>query len=323
MVCHSCRAEAQKFGWFQSGSERIQRYRCKQCRKTFGDIPERPLGDLRTAPEDAAKVMHLLCEGMGVRATARFTGMTHNTVMRILETVGAKCARFLDANVRNVKAEHVQIDELFTYVYSKPKNTRREDEAERGDFFTFLSVERDSKLLINWRVGKRDQENAVRFLQDLRARVLPGMALTSDCFHGYVGKRHRGNVKYVFGTQDITYATEKKIWGKRLDPLSVTSYYNPLIVTGIKRQQRIGAQDLSESTICHAERMNLSVRTFTRRFTRCTIGYSKKLANLRHAVAMFICHFNYCRKHSAHGQTPAMEAGLTDRAWSIEELLRA
>jgi hypothetical protein len=96
-----------------------------------------------------------------------------------------------------------------------------------------------------------------------------------------------------------------------------------MIVVGIKRQQRIGQRDLSQSTICHTERMNLSVRTFTRRFTRCTIGYSKKLANLRHAVAMFICHFNYCRKHSAHGQTPAMAAGLTERVWTISEMLKS
>jgi hypothetical protein len=112
-----------------------------------------------------------------------------------------------------------------------------------------------------------------------------------------------------------------KVWGNRIDPVSASRYYNPMIVIGIKRQQRIGQPDLSESTICHAERTNLSVRTFTRRFTRCTIGYSKKLANLRHAVAMFITHFNFCRKHSAHGKTPAMASGLTDHVGTIEELL--
>jgi len=280
-----------------------------------------PLQGLRVDFDKVCQVVNLLCEGMGIRACARLTNLHRDTVLSILETTGAKMATLLDDKVRDVKASHVQIDELFTYVYSKPQNTLPEYEDERGDFFTFLSVERDSKLIINWRVGKRDQENSVKFLQDLRARVLPGFALTSDCFSGYVGKGDRGNVKYVFGTQDITYATEMKVWGKQLDPASVTRYYNPLIVTGIKRQQRIGQQDLSESTICHAERMNLSVRTFTRRFTRCTIGYSKKLANLRHAVAMFICHFNFCRKHSAHGKTPAMASGITDRVWTIRELL--
>lgn len=102
----------------------------------------------------------------------------------------------------------------------------------------------------------------------------------------------------------------------------VSRYFNPLVVIGIKRKARIGSPDLSVATTCHAERTNLSVRTFSRRFTRCTIGYSKKLENLRYAVAMFVCHFNFCRKHSAHGQTPAQVAGLTDHAWTIEEILK-
>jgi IS1 family transposase len=298
----------------------VQRYRCLHCGKSFSE--NQPLDGLRVDFDKACQVVNLLCEGMGIRAASRLTGLDRGTVLAVLETAGARFAAFLDAKVRNVKAGHVQIDELFTYVYSKPANTPSEYEAERGDFFTFLSVERDSKLLINWRVGKRDQENTVRFLQDLRARVQPGFALTSDCFPGYVGKRDRGNVKYVFGTHDITYATEMKMWAKQTTaPLAPNRYFQPLIVTGIKRQQRIGQQDLSESTICHAERMNLSVRTFTRRFTRCTIGYSKKLANLRHAVAMFVCHFNFCRKHSAHRQTPAIAAGLTDHVWTVRELL--
>ena len=311
--------------WKRSGSFRnrngiVQRYRCLHCGKTFSNT--QPLDGLRVDFDKACQVVNLLCEGMGIRVAGRLTGLHRDTVLSILEMAGAKCAAFLDTHVRNVKASQVQIDELFTYVYSKPQNTARDDQ-ERGDFFAFLSVERDSKLIINSRVGKRNQENTVAFLQDLKVRVPEHFQLTSDCYSGYVGKGDRGNVKWVFGTQQITYATKMKVWGKRLDAASVRQYYNPLIVVGIKRQQRIGQQDLSKSTICHAERTNLSVRTFTRRFTRCTIGYSKKLANLRHAVAMFICHFNFCRKHSAHGQTPAHAAGLTDRTWTIAEILKA
>ena len=168
-------------------------------------------------------------------------------------------------------------------------------------------------------------ENSRAFLTDLRARVPGHFNLTSDCWGGYVGVKSstsQGNVRDVFG-DSINYATELKMWGKKLgvNPFA-TQMYNPIIVIGIKRQQRIGQSDLTQSTICHTERTNLSVRTFTRRLTRCTIGYSKKLANLRHAVAMFVCHFNFCRKHSAHGKTPAMAAGLTDHLWKIEDVLR-
>ncbi|HSY10273.1 MAG TPA: hypothetical protein VK840_05095, partial [Candidatus Dormibacteraeota bacterium] len=122
----------------------------------------------------------------------------------------------------------------------------------------------------------------------------------------------------VFGTE-IDYATETKVFGRIPKPFS--RYYNPLVVVGIKRQRRIGNADLTMATTCHAERTNLSVRTFSRCFTRSTIGYSKTVENLRHAVAMFVCHFNFCRKHSAHGKTPAQAAGLTDRIWTISELI--
>jgi hypothetical protein len=127
-------------------------------------------------------------------------------------------------------------------------------------------------------------------------------------------------VQQVFGN-DVDYATETKVWGRT--NLQISRYYNPLKIVAIKCKARIGSPDLSTATICHAERTNLSVRIFTRRFTRCTIGYSKKLENLRHAVAMFVCHFNFVRKHSAHGQTPAQAAGLTDKAWTISELLES
>ena len=193
-----------------------------------------------------------------------------------------------------------------------------ESDGERGEFFTYLSVERNSKLIINWLTGKRNGGNTVAFLEDLRARVPGHFNLTSDCFNGYTGKLGGGAVRDVFG-DSINYATELKVYGKA--KATGNQYYNPMVVVDIKRQRRIGESDLTMSTTCHAERTNLSVRTFTRRFTRCTIGYSKKLANLRHAVAMFVCHFNFCRKHSAHGKTPAMAAGLTDHKWEIAELL--
>lgn len=265
-------------------------------------------------------VVNLLCEGMGIRAAARLTGCNIETVLNILEMGGAKCMAFMEANVRDVQAERVQIDEMFGFVYSKPQNTPRE-ETERGDMFTYLSIDADSKLIINSEVGKRTKETTMAFLNTLRRRVPGHFNLTSDCYAGYTGGRGPGSVASVFG-DSINYATELKVWGKRIMSDLPSRYFNPMIVVGIKKKQRIGQPDLSRSTTCHIERTNLSVRTFTRRFTRCTIGYSKKLANLRHAVAMFVCHFNFCRKHSTHGKTPAMAAGLTNRVWSVADLLQ-
>ena len=229
-----------------------------------------------------------------------------------------KFARFLDEKVQDVKAKQVQIDEIYSFVGCKPQTLLDRTDEERGEFFTYLSVDRESKLIINWRTSKRNKENTLIFMRDLQRRVPERFQLTSDAFAGYC--RGNGAVRQVFGN-DIDYSTETKVWGRT--NLQISRYYNPMVVIAIKRKARIGSPDLSTATTCHAERTNLSVRTFTRRFTRCTIGYSKKLENLQHAVAMFVCHFNFCRTHSAHGKTPAQAANLTDHVWKIEEILTA
>jgi IS1 family transposase len=273
---------------------------------------------MRVDFQKACQVVNLLCEGMGIRACERLTQLNRRTILGILETAGEKFARFLDEKVQDVKAGQVQIDEIYSFVGCKPQTLLDRTDEERGEFFTYLSVDRESKLIINWRTSKRNKENTLAFMRDLKRRVPERFQLTSDAFAGYC--RGNGAVQQVFGN-DVDYSTETKVFGRTNQ--MVSRYYNPLRVIAIKRKARIGSPDLSTATTCHAERTNLSVRTFTRRFTRCTIGYSKKLENLQHAVAMFVCHFNFCRTHSAHGKTPAQAANLTDHVWKIEEILTA
>jgi len=294
----------------------VQRYQCNRCGKTFSD--KQPLDGLRVDFKQACNVVHLLCEGMGIRAIERFTRLHRDTVLSILESAGQKCAAFLDEKVRNVKSEFVQVDEVHGFVFSKAQNTEIGD-VERGEQFTYLSMDRDSKLIINSFVGKRNGENTLTFMQDLKRRMDGRFQLTTDAFNGY--RIGRGSVGAVFGNE-IDYATETKVWAKP-NLAGVSRWFNPLVVVGIKRKRRIGNADLSEATTCHAERMNLSLRLFSRRFTRKTLGYSKKLSNLRHAVAIFTAHFNFIRKHSAHGMTPAQSAKLTDHQWTIDEMLSA
>jgi transposase-like protein len=313
--CHCCSGETKRFGSFKNKNRLVQRYRCLRCGKTCSE--SQPLDTLRVDFKKACQVVNLLCEGMGIRAAARISGLHRDTILSILETAGQKFAAFLHAKIRDVKAANVQVDEIHSYVNCKAKNTRRTD-PERGDFFTYLSVDRESKLIINWRTSKRDGANTVAFIQELKTRIPDRFQLTTDAFAGYC--RGNGAIQQVF-SDEIDYATETKVFGRVKE--NVSTWFNPLVVIGIKRKMRIGTPDLMNATTCHAERTNLSVRTFTRRFTRCTIGYSKTVANLRHAVAMFVCHFNFVRKHSAHGKTPAQAANLTDHAWTIEEMLSA
>jgi len=275
----------------------VQRFFCLRCGKSFSE--SQPLDGLRVDFKQACQVVHLLCEGMGIRAIERFTQLNRRTVLGILATAGEHCARLLDAKIRNVKAEFVQADEMHGFVYSKPQNTARDD-TEHGEFYTYLSADKDSKLIINWRPAKRTPENTLAFVQDLKSRLDGRFQFTTDAMNDY----HRGNgaVRKVFGNE-IDYATETKVYGKENNHPS--QYFNPMVVVAIKRQRKIGNADLMMATTCHLERLNLSVRLFNRRFTRKTLGYSKKLENLRHSVAILIAHFNFCRVHSAHGKTPA------------------
>ncbi|MFZ0828443.1 MAG: hypothetical protein WAO02_13570 [Verrucomicrobiia bacterium] len=281
-----------------------------------------PLDGIRTSTDEAAKVVGMLCEGMGIRAIARLTRLDQKTVLRILESAGEHCARLLDEKIRNINVEQVQADELYCFVGCKQQNTI-EGDAERGQFFTFLSVDRASKLIINWRTAKRTQTDAVQFLTDLKSRVQNRFQLSTDGWSAYCGRS--GAVRQVFGNT-IDYATETKHFAAENPRLSVRPElwkFRSKSVVAIQRRKKIGEPDMNLATTCHCERTNLSVRTFTRRFTRLTLGYSKRLQNLRWAVALFVAHFNFCRVHGTLKTTPAQAAGLTDHAWTIDELLAA
>jgi transposase-like protein/IS1 family transposase len=316
MTCHRCQTEAFKFG-IQNG---FQRYRCKTCGKTFSDIPARPLDDLRVDFEKACQVVHLLCEGMGVRAVERLTQLNRRTVLGILETAGRKCARLLDDRIKGVKVKDVEIDELYSFVNCLQQNTTVDDMA-RGDQYVFIGTEINSKLILHHLVGKREKSNAVLFMAGLKRKLAEGrFQLTSDAYTPYASEL--GAVFKVF-RESIDYGTERKeyatlhprIWQR------VPRRFNPVVCVGVTRTPKIGNPDRNRMTTNHVERLNLSVRLFNRRFTRKTLGFSKTLRNHKLSVALMVAHFNFCRVHSAHKQTPAMAAGLTNHAWSIKELL--
>jgi hypothetical protein len=274
---------------------------------------------MRVDFDKACQVVHLLCEGMGIRAVSRFSGLDTKTVMSILPEAGQKAANFLDAKVRNVRAEYVQADELCCTVKTKEQNTD-EDDLEHGNFFTHLSVCRDSKLIVNFLVSKRTWNDSFNFMCDLKSRMSGRFTLVTDGLPAYVGKN--GVVVQTFGNT-IDYASEVKVFNAKPAGMYVFLKRNERKVKAIRRRARIGSPDLKMSTTCHAERTNLSVRQFNRRYARLALGYSKTLENLRHSTALFIWHFNFCRIHSAHGQTPAQASNLTDHVWTIQELLGA
>ena len=316
MNCYCCQDETKRFGHFQNKNRIVQRYRCIRCGKTFSET--QPLEETRIDSAKGTLIIHLLCEGTGIRATARLAGVHKQTVLNVLRSAGVHCAALLDAKLRNLKPTHVEIDEIWTFVQKKQYHAL--DHPVFGDQYCWLSLDQPTKLILNWQVAKRTKEAAFRFMGDLRSRVTDDVFdLTTDGYRDYrdydgaVFRHFRYNVNY--GTEIKRYGTLEQQKGERR--------YSPLICTSCKRNIFTGSRITDEITVNHAERQNLNVRLFTRRFTRLTLGFSKKLANLEHAVALLVAFHNFCRVHSAHKQTPAQAFGLTDHPWSIAELLSA
>jgi transposase-like protein/IS1 family transposase len=318
--CRCCQGSTKKIGYYQNRRGRVQRFQCVQCGASFSET--QPLDGLRVELSQAAQVMNMLFEGCGINAIVRLTGLHKSTVLSILEVAGQKCERFMADKIQGLKPSVVQIDELYSYVLRRPEFTAYDD-PEKGEFYAYLAIDRASKLIITHHVGKRNSENAYAFMQTLKERTTPNrFQLASDGNAAYIG--HIGAVFQTFGNA-IDYGTEVKAFGKEIPYQSLrgqaTRKFNRTIVKWVKRIPRIGEPEEKLINTSHAERLNLTMRLFNRRFTRCTLGYSKKLDNHKASVAIFACLYNFCRKHSAHRQTPAQSAGLTDSVWTPEQIL--
>lgn len=315
MTCHRCQTEAFKFG-FANG---YQRYRCKTCNKTFSDIPEKPLDSLRVDPRTAFKVVQLLCEGVGIRACERLTGLNRRTVLNILETAARKCEALMNERVKGIKPKEIQIDETYAFVYCLQASTTVDD-TERGDQYTFLALEKTTKFILHYHVAKRDGDSTMEFMRGLRKRVEGRFQLTSDSYAPYCG-----DLSAVFRVfrETIDYGTEQKHFSTGQAHVSgrINRRNHPKTCQWVKRTPRIGNPDRENMTTNHVERQNLSVRLFNRRFTRKTMGFSKTLRNHKFSVALMVGYNNWCRVHSTLGTTPAVAQGLTDHTWSVEELL--
>ena len=314
-TCLCCGGESKYFAKFQNKNRIVRRFRCQRCGKTFSE--PQPLDGLRIETGKVVEVVRLLCEGVGIRAASRLTGLHQETVLNILETVGEQCARFHDATVRNVKPANVETDELYSFVFCKQEHNKTKNE-ERGEFYTFLSFGRDSKLIISFNTGKRNWENTHEHIGDLKSRLAARIQLSTDNYKGYRGRL--GAVQQTFGVGGVDYGLLTKVYAPSAFP---ERRYAPPVCILAKKTPALG-QPVKE-LICtsHVERQNLNIRLFNRRFTRLTIGYSKKLANLRHSVALLACYWNFCWKHTTTKQTPAQASGLTDHAWTAQELIAA
>jgi IS1 family transposase len=257
-------------------------------------------------------VISALIEGCSVRSVERMTGVHRDTILRLLVQIGEKCSRLLDTTMHDLPCARVQVDEIWTFVEKKQRWIRQgESDAEIGDQYVFVALDADSKLVPSFEVGKRDGQTALAMMTDLSRRAARRLQLTTDGFPPYIESTEED-----FGT-DVDYAMLIKEFGPE-DP--GRARYSPPTVIGVAQVILNGSPNADDISTSYVERQNLTIRMMCRRFTRLTNAFSKKLANLKAALALHFAYYNFCRIHRTLRVTPAMAAGVTDRVWSLNDL---
>ena len=267
--------------------------------------------------EKRAQILGLMVEGMSIRAISRTTGASKNTIVKLLEDAGHACMAFHDATVRAVKAQRVQCDEIWSFCYAKQKNvpTAKAAPEGAGDVWTWTALDADSKLIVSWLVGSRDAECANAFMLDVAERLANRVQLTTDGHGPYLQA-----VEGAFGI-DVDFAQLIKLYGT-LPGKSAEVRYSPAQCVGARKQAFKGRPDPKHVSTSYVERANLSMRMGMRRFTRLTNGFSKKIDNHCHALAIYFMHYNFVRLHQTLRVTPAIAAGISDKLWSLEDVVR-
>jgi IS1 family transposase len=263
--------------------------------------------------EKRAQILGLLVEGNSLRAASRLADCSINTVTKLLIDAGKACAAYQDKALRNLPCKRVQVDEIWSFVYAKARNVADAKAApeEAGDIWTWTAICADTKLVPSWLVGGRDAGYAHEFMTDLATRLANRVQLTSDGHRPYLSA-----VADAFGSA-IDYATLEKIYGQ---PVDGQKRYSPPECIGTVRRQIIGNPDPAHVNTSYVERQNLTMRMSMRRFTRLTNAFSKKAENHAHAIALHFMWYNFGRIHKTLRVTPAMEAGVSDHIWSLEEI---
>lgn len=260
------------------------------------------------------QILNLLCEGSSLRSISRVVDVSINTVTKMLVDAGSACATYHDEYVRNVVASRIQCDEIWAFCYAKQKNVADAKAAPdgAGDVWTWTALDAQSKLLVSYLVGGRDGEYAMAFIDDLRSRLANRVQLTTDGHKAYLQA-----VEESFG-DDIDYAMLVKLYGEAPEG---QRRYSPAKCVGARKDAITGNPDEKHVSTSYVERQNLTMRMHMRRFTRLTNAFSKKVENHEHAVALHVMFYNFVRIHKTLKVTPAMAAGVSDRLWSMDDIV--
>jgi IS1 family transposase len=259
-------------------------------------------------------ILSQLVEGMSLRAITRTTGVSINTVTKLLVDAGKACSDYQNKAFRNLTCRRIQVDEIWAFCYAKQKNvgTAKAAPDQAGDIWTWTAIDADTKLIPSWLVGSRDAYAAQAFIGDLAMRLANRVQLTSDGHKPYLEA-----VEQSFGS-DIDYAMLIKIYG---EPIGAIGRYSPGECVGAEKRRVEGRPDPAHISTSYAERSNLTMRMHTRRFTRLTNAFSKKAENHAYAVALHLMAYNFVRIHGSLRCSPAMAAGVSKTLWEVSDLV--
>jgi IS1 family transposase len=265
--------------------------------------------------EKRVQILHMLVEGSSMRSISRVIGVSINTVTKLLVDAGTACATYHDANVRDVKAQRVQCDEIWSFCYAKQKNVAKAKRLDLayGDVWTWTAIDGDSKLIVSWLVGGRDADYANAFMSDVAQRLANRVQLTTDGHGPYLNA-----VEGAFGN-DIDFATLIKLYGQSPE---AQKRYSPPKCVGTRKEDWSGRPDPKHISTSYVERQNLNMRMGMRRFTRLTNAFSKKVENHCHALALYFVYYNFVRVHKTLRMSPALASGVSETLWEMTDIVR-
>jgi IS1 family transposase/transposase-like protein len=313
MTCHDCKSLARKFGKNKQGK---QRFYCNTCRRAFIERQETLRDDLRLPLDKALQCLHMLLEGCSLRSVSRLTGVHKQTIMDMLVIAGGRCEKLMTDRIKGVAVKDVEADEIwgFCKMKNRAKLFKQIDDPQVGDAYTFVGIERNTKLILAWHLGQRDMTNTEAFTEKLNDATSGHFQLTTDGW-----KPYENAVSYSLGTR-VDYAQLIKVYAMNRE--GEQKYSPPEVIETVTKIQ-IGDPDPSRICTSIVERSNLSIRTSVRRLTRLTNAFSKKWEHLRAMLALYFAYYNFCRIHSSIRCTPAMESGLTQHVWELRDLVCA
>ena len=261
------------------------------------------------------QVIAALVEGASINSTARMTGVTKQTILRLIADLGKACAKYQDERLRNLSCKRIQADEVWSFCHAKDKNLSEELKGKFGfgSVWTWTAIDADTKLMISWLVGERSLPYAVKFMDDVASRLANRVQLTTDGHRPYLQA-----VEGAFGSE-IDYAVLEKIYAAPPQQ-GATTRYSPAQCCGTRTHTITGNPDSQHVSTSYAERMNLTIRMMNRRFTRLTNAHSKKVENHIHFLNITFMWYNFARINQTLRVTLAMAAGVADHVWSLDEI---